>query len=84
MTTTVLRAPESAGISHPWPEPPAMGGLIAVAPGIKWLRMPLPFRLDHIIEPIGLWRRRPAGDLARVFIDPLDLKQAESPVHHGG
>jgi glyoxylase-like metal-dependent hydrolase (beta-lactamase superfamily II) len=45
--TTVLR-PESAGISHPWPEPPKMGGLIAVAPGIRWLRMPLPFRLDHI------------------------------------
>ena len=25
-----------------------MGGIITVAPGIKWLRMPLPFRLDHI------------------------------------
>jgi glyoxylase-like metal-dependent hydrolase (beta-lactamase superfamily II) len=48
MTTTALRAPQSAGISHPWPEPPSMGGLIAVAPGIRWLRMPLPFRLDHI------------------------------------
>jgi glyoxylase-like metal-dependent hydrolase (beta-lactamase superfamily II) len=46
--TTALRAPASPGISHPWPEPPAIGGLIAVAPGIKWLRMPLPFRLDHI------------------------------------
>ena len=25
-----------------------MGGLVTVAPGIRWLRMPLPFRLDHI------------------------------------
>jgi glyoxylase-like metal-dependent hydrolase (beta-lactamase superfamily II) len=46
--TTVLHRPESAGIAHPWPEPPSMGGIITVAPGIKWLRMPLPFRLDHI------------------------------------
>jgi glyoxylase-like metal-dependent hydrolase (beta-lactamase superfamily II) len=33
---------------HPWPEPPAFGDPVTVAPGIKWLRMPLPFRLDHI------------------------------------
>jgi len=46
--TTLPRKPESGGISHPWPEPPRFGGIIAVAPGIKWLRMPLPFRLDHI------------------------------------
>jgi len=46
--TAVLHRPESAGISQPWPEPPSMGGIITVAPGIKWLRMPLPFRLDHI------------------------------------
>ncbi len=45
--TTVLR-PQSAGISHPWPDPPRLGGIITVAPGIQWLRMPLPFRLDHI------------------------------------
>jgi glyoxylase-like metal-dependent hydrolase (beta-lactamase superfamily II) len=46
MTTTARRG--SAGLSHPWPEPPPMGRSITVAPGIKWLRMPLPFRLDHI------------------------------------
>ena len=46
--TTVLRKPESGGIDYPWPEPPPLGGTITVAPGIKWLRMPLPFRLDHI------------------------------------
>ncbi|MBI5119853.1 MAG: MBL fold metallo-hydrolase [Rhodospirillales bacterium] len=32
-------------------EPPAVGGCLQVAPGIKWLRLPLPFKLDHI----NLW-----------------------------
>lgn len=30
---------------------PAPGTLIDIAPGVRWLRMPLPFRLDHI----NLW-----------------------------
>ena len=38
-------------LDHPWPVPPAPGDVITVAPGIKWLRMPLPFQLDHI----NLW-----------------------------
>ncbi len=38
-------------ISYPWPEPPLPGGVIRVARGIWWLRMPLPFKLDHI----NLW-----------------------------
>ena len=35
-------------LEFPFPEPPAIGGLIEVAPGILWLRLALPFRLDHI------------------------------------
>src|SRR5207244_7956327 len=38
-------------LDHPWTEPPRPGAAIDVLPGIKWLRMPLPFRLDHI----NLW-----------------------------
>ena len=34
-----------------WPDPPAPGQALDVAPGLKWLRMPLPFALDHI----NLW-----------------------------
>jgi len=34
-----------------WLEAPAPGTAIDVAPGVKWLRMPLPFALDHI----NLW-----------------------------
>ncbi len=41
----------TATISFPFPEAPAPGKLVAVAPGVHWLRMPLPFVLDHI----NLW-----------------------------
>lgn len=37
-----------AGLRFPWPQPPAPGEVQEVAPGILWLRMPLPFGLDHI------------------------------------
>src|SRR5262245_53173863 len=33
---------EAKGLVHPWPEPPAGGATIQVAPGIQWIRMPLP------------------------------------------
>jgi len=36
------------GLRYPWPEAPASGEVREVADGVLWLRMPLPFRLDHI------------------------------------
>lgn len=44
-------APDSAPLIFPHDEAPAGGTTIEVAPGIHWLRMPLPFALDHI----NLW-----------------------------
>ncbi len=38
-------------LSFPFPDLPAIGSTIAVAEGVAWLRMPLPFALDHI----NLW-----------------------------
>ncbi|HEY2993232.1 MAG TPA: MBL fold metallo-hydrolase [Methylomirabilota bacterium] len=38
-------------LDFPWSEPPAPGTTRVVAPGVEWLRMPLPFQLDHI----NLW-----------------------------
>src|SRR5262249_20904662 len=38
-------------LRFPHAAPPAPGETIAVAPGVHWLRMPLPFALDHI----NLW-----------------------------
>lgn len=35
-------------LEYPFSAPPAGGELKDVAPGIKWLRMPLPYALDHI------------------------------------
>ncbi|AUM74755.1 MBL fold metallo-hydrolase [Paracoccus jeotgali] len=35
-------------IRYPWPEPPAPGQATEVAPGVLWMRLPLPMRLDHV------------------------------------
>ena len=39
------------GLDYPWPEPPVPGELVEIAPGVLWLRMRLPFVLDHV----NLW-----------------------------
>ena len=41
-------------LHYPHPHPPAAGARIEVAPGVFWLRMPLPFQLNHI----NLWLLR--------------------------
>ena len=40
-----------APLVYPCGEPPAPGQVVQVAPGVLWLRMPLPFALNHI----NLW-----------------------------
>ena len=46
-------------LEFPFATPPTPGTAIEVAPGIRWLRMPLPFALDHInlwlLEDEGGW-----------------------------
>jgi glyoxylase-like metal-dependent hydrolase (beta-lactamase superfamily II) len=41
----------NAALSFPQGGPPPFGAVATVAPGIQWVRMPLPFALDHI----NLW-----------------------------
>ena len=41
----------TAALSFPHAAPPPPAALTEVAPGVRWLRMPLPFALDHI----NLW-----------------------------
>lgn len=36
------------GIRHPFADPPGEGEAVAVAPGILWMRLPLPMALDHV------------------------------------
>ncbi len=38
----------AASLQFPFAEPPAPGMLIKVADGIQWLRLALPFRLNHV------------------------------------
>lgn len=37
-----------APIHHPFPEPPPEGEAHEVAPGLMWMRLPLPMALDHV------------------------------------
>lgn len=39
------------GLTYPFAQPPRPGALLEVARGVYWLRMPLPFALEHI----NLW-----------------------------
>ncbi len=41
----------SSAPEYPFPKPPESGQWLEVLPGLRWLRMPLPFALDHI----NLW-----------------------------
>ncbi|MGV9006196.1 MAG: MBL fold metallo-hydrolase [Brevundimonas sp.] len=36
------------GLIYPFPTPPGVGEAVEVAPGVLWLRLPLPMVLDHI------------------------------------
>jgi len=40
-----------SSLEYPFAEVPAPGATLEVAPGVRWLSMPLPFQLDHI----NLW-----------------------------
>lgn len=35
-------------LRYPWETPPEPGGWREVAPGVLWLRLPLPMKLDHV------------------------------------
>jgi glyoxylase-like metal-dependent hydrolase (beta-lactamase superfamily II) len=46
-----MTASTKATLDYPFAAPPAVGDPLAVAHGVHWLRMPLPFALDHV----NLW-----------------------------
>ena len=43
-----LPTADTATLQFPHDTPPPPGQALEVAPGVLWLRMPLPFALDHI------------------------------------
>ncbi len=52
-------------LSFPFAEAPPPGGVQPIAPGVLWLRLPLPYRLDHVniylLEQPGGWTVLDAG-----------------------
>ncbi len=50
-SSLAMREPNDQGLAFTTLSPPAAGTLAWVAPGVFWLRMPLPMALDHI----NLW-----------------------------
>jgi len=50
-------------LDHPFPMPPVEAAVTEVAPGVLWVRQPLPFALDHI----NLWLV--AGDHGWTLVD---------------
>ena len=47
-TTSDGRPDETRGLTYPCGDPPEAGMLREIMPGLLWLRMPLPFTLNHI------------------------------------
>jgi glyoxylase-like metal-dependent hydrolase (beta-lactamase superfamily II) len=48
---------KESGLTYPCDAPPATGKAIELAPGILWMRMPLPFQLSHI----NIWAIKDSG-----------------------
>jgi glyoxylase-like metal-dependent hydrolase (beta-lactamase superfamily II) len=57
-----MNATQPPQLDFPYAAPPAPGETLEVAPGVLWLRMPLPFALDHI----NLWLLRDGNGWALV------------------
>ncbi|HXT06051.1 MAG TPA: MBL fold metallo-hydrolase [Roseiarcus sp.] len=38
----------ASGLRFPFAEPPRIGEVVEVRPGLLWLRLPLPYQLDHV------------------------------------
>ena len=62
-----------ASLAYPYPEVPAPGATLEVAPGVRWLSMPLPFQLDHI----NLWLLDEGGATTIVDTGIADARTRE-------
>lgn len=80
---------DTPGLRHPFPAPPPEGEATPVAPGVLWMRLPLPMALDHVnvyalddgpgwtLVDTGLDSRRTRALWQRLVDGPL----AGKPVH---
>lgn len=86
----------SEGIFYPYETPPAEGEAVEVAPGVLWLRLPLPMALDHVniyalddgdgwtLVDAGLASKRSKAIWERLLAGPLRSKPVTRVVltHH--
>jgi glyoxylase-like metal-dependent hydrolase (beta-lactamase superfamily II) len=60
-----MLSPHPSKLTFPIPVAPAAGSVTDIAPGLRWLRLPLPYRLDHVniylIENEGGWTALDCG-----------------------
>jgi glyoxylase-like metal-dependent hydrolase (beta-lactamase superfamily II) len=84
------------GIRYPFEDPPAEGEAVEVAPGVLWMRLPLPMALDHVnifalddgagwtIIDTGFDSKRGRAIWARLLAGPLAGKPVTRVVvtHH--
>ena len=60
-----MQTTDPSSLTFPIAVPPAPGSVTDIAPGIRWLRLPLPYRLDHVniylIENEGGWTALDCG-----------------------
>jgi glyoxylase-like metal-dependent hydrolase (beta-lactamase superfamily II) len=78
--------PESL-LQYPQATPPAPAETRGIAPGVRWLRMPLPFALDHInlwlLEDEGRWTLVDCGlgnDTTRSLWEKVFASRVREPV----
>src|SRR5512136_162722 len=83
--STKVKPKPASSLEFPFQHPPIAGSLREVSPGVFWLRMSLPFALDHI----NLWLL--ADDDGLTIVDcgfgsdeTLDLWQKIFETHSGG
>jgi glyoxylase-like metal-dependent hydrolase (beta-lactamase superfamily II) len=83
-------------IDYPWPDPPENGQAIQVAPGVLWIRLPLPMALDHVniyaldegdswtIVDTGVHSKRSVALWENVLAGPLQGKPVSRVIltHH--
>jgi glyoxylase-like metal-dependent hydrolase (beta-lactamase superfamily II) len=83
-------------IRHPWDAPPPEGTATEVAPGVLWLRLPLPMVLDHVniyaldegdswtIVDTGIHSRRAVALWETILAGPLQGKPVSRVIltHH--
>ena len=80
-------APSASPIEYPFADPPAPGAATEVARGVHWLRMKLPFALDHInvwaLEDDKGWTLIDTGlgnDATRALWDTAFASRLTAPV----